>query len=75
MSEEQLTGLALIHIHCNLDMDINKVINEFDATGHMQIALVIPAFFFIKKGILILYQSRSIVHLSVRHVSCKYISS
>ena len=31
----------------------------------------IPAFFFRKKGILISYQSRSVLRVSVHHVSCK----
>ena len=40
MSQERLTGLALMHIHRNINVDINRVINEFDATGHRRIALV-----------------------------------
>ena len=37
--------------------------------------IIIPAFNFRKKGILISYQSRSVVCLCVCHVSCKYIPS
>ena len=40
MSQERLTGLALMHIYRNISVDINRFINEFDATGHMRIALV-----------------------------------
>ena len=32
-SQEYLTGLTLMHIHRNINVDINRVINEFDATG------------------------------------------
>ena len=40
MSQERLTGLALMHIHRNINVDINRVINEVDATGHRRTALV-----------------------------------
>ena len=37
MSQEHLTGLALMHIHRNINVDINRVISKFDATGHRHI--------------------------------------
>lgn len=40
MTEQRLTGLALMHIHRNIDVNVNRVINDFDATGHRRIALV-----------------------------------
>ncbi|MBV2113370.1 MAG: DUF4371 domain-containing protein [Candidatus Thiodiazotropha sp. (ex Ctena orbiculata)] len=44
MTQERLTGLALLHIHRNINVDVNRVINEFDATGHRRIALVFNAY-------------------------------
>ena len=59
------------------------IIDAFSATSRYLDDIFIPAFFFRKKGILISCQSRSVVRpsvcpsvrTSVRHVSCKFISS
>ena len=40
MSQERLTGVALMYIHQNINLDINRVINAFDATGCRRIALM-----------------------------------
>ena len=40
MSQERLTRLALMYIHQNINVDTNRVINEFDATGHRRIVRV-----------------------------------
>ena len=42
MSQERLTGLALMCIHQNINVDtfFYRVINEFDATGHRRIVRV-----------------------------------
>ena len=42
-TQEHLTGLALWHIHRSINHDVNRVINEFDATGQRRIALVYNA--------------------------------
>ena len=40
MSEQRLTGLALMHIHRSQNIDTDQVLNAFDASGHRRIALV-----------------------------------
>jgi hypothetical protein len=39
MTEQRLTGLALLHIHRSHVIDIDQVLNRFDASGHRRIAL------------------------------------
>ena len=38
VSGKRSTGLALWHIHRNINLDVHRVINDFDATGHRRIA-------------------------------------
>lgn len=40
MSEQRLSGLALMHIHRSHTIDIDKVLSDFDASGHRRIAIV-----------------------------------
>ena len=40
MTETRLSGLALMHTHRNHSIDIDRVLNDFDASGHRRIALV-----------------------------------
>lgn len=40
MCEERLSGLALMHIHKDIDIDVQKVLQQFDATGHRRIVLL-----------------------------------
>lgn len=39
MGAERLSSLALLHIHSQEEIDLNKVLHKFDATGHRRIAL------------------------------------
>lgn len=41
MSEERLTGLALMHIHQNIEIDIEKVIDRFAKTKKRQLQFVV----------------------------------
>lgn len=39
MTDQPLTSLALLHIHREIDVDVNAVIKEFDATGNRRLCL------------------------------------
>ena len=35
MTEDRLNGLALLHIHKNVNIDRERVLNAFDASGNL----------------------------------------
>ena len=39
MASDSLTALALLHIHKDIALDIGKVLQDFDASGHHRISL------------------------------------
>lgn len=41
MTNGRLTGLALMHVHKNRNIDIDRVIKSFDASGHRRIVTLI----------------------------------
>ena len=40
MSDDRLTGLALMHTHKDLQIDSNKVLEKFDSSGHRRIVVL-----------------------------------
>ena len=40
MTEDRLNGLALLHIHKNVNIDRERVLDAFDANGNRRIGLV-----------------------------------
>jgi hypothetical protein len=43
MGKERLTGLALLNIHRNFQVDVNKVIHDYDTTGDRKIMFLLDA--------------------------------
>ena len=41
MTKERLSGLALVHIHREINIDIKEVLKRFDLSGHRRIELAI----------------------------------
>jgi hypothetical protein len=42
MGAERLNGLAMMHIHHEISVDVDAVLQKFDSSGHRRIALAFP---------------------------------